>query len=311
MMKKTFLWNFLFLIVILVILEVTAYTIESYKYSHLPYSAANKFHFIVYPFKLKTFDEEYAIIKKAEPENSLRQPIGIKYTKRPIILFGCSYTWGSGLKQTQRFQYKLAQFTKRPVYNFAFPAWGVQHMLYILQNEKSLENIKNPEYVIFTFFSDHPYRLNTFSFNTPDNFFYLKYKMDHGRLIQDKPIFPFLYNFYITRYIQRGCWNQKVSNAKNNNEVFELIKKHFIESKKIIDRKYPGTKFVILMYDETNWYIDTPRWQELEKQGFIILHTDKITGKHIAQQEYKLIDGHPNEKAWDFVVPAMAKALKI
>lgn len=52
------------------------------------------------------------------------------YVKRPIVLFGCSYTYGVLLNDDETFSAKLQNYTKRVVYNKAMSCFSLQNMLY-------------------------------------------------------------------------------------------------------------------------------------------------------------------------------------
>lgn len=314
-MKKIlihFTLNFLVLGFFLLIFELGVYLFESNRYSHLPYSTENKFHLAPYTLKIKSFESLYNDIKR-DKNDGFRRPIGLEYQKHPIILFGCSYVHGVGLNENQTFGYKLSKLSQRPVYNRAYPGWAVQHMLYQLQKDPDLDQIKNPEYVIYTIFCDQINRLGSFSFHPVADNLYLKYKIENGELIEDHPVFPFLYRFYLTRCISQNLWGYKVNNPKFNDENFNFLKLFFEQSKKLVNKKYPKAKFVILLYNESPgyWYISTNRWKELEKEGFIVLDTNIITKDDLSLTKYRLTDGHPNEAAWNLIVPAIIKKLGI
>lgn len=310
---KFFVLNFFIFLLLISVFEFGMYVFESNRYSHLPYSAENKFKFLPYTFKIESFDSFYNRLRKENDNILFRKPVGLENKKRPILLFGCSFIWGAGLDENQTFGYKLSKMSKRPAYNRAYPAWGVQHMLYQLQREPDLDKIHSPEFIIYTIFCDQIYRLNTFCFHPKDDVLYLKYKEENGKLVQDHPTLPFLYRFYLTRSVARNIWSGKINNPKYMNQNFDYLKMVFEQSKQITDKKYPNSKFVILLYNECpgNWYINTNRWKELEKEGFIVLDSNKITKHDLSLKQYRLIDGHPNEAAWNLIVPALVKNLNM
>lgn len=84
-----------------------------------------------------------------------------KSKKAPIVLFGCSFTYGAELENNQTFSYKLAQKTGRPVYNRGLNGLGVQHMLFQLQDKSFYEIIPKPEYVVYVFMEGHIQRITT------------------------------------------------------------------------------------------------------------------------------------------------------
>lgn len=55
-----------------------------------------------------------------------------------------------GLANEKTFAAKLSNATKRPVYNRSYHGWGIQHMLYQLEDPKTFEELPEPEYVIFS-----------------------------------------------------------------------------------------------------------------------------------------------------------------
>lgn len=310
---KLLVLNFLIFFFLILIFEFGMYVFESNRFSHLPYSVENKFKFLPYTLKTESFDSYYNSLRGENDKYGFRKPIGLKNKKRPVVLFGCSYTWGAGLNENQTFGYKLSKLSKRPVYNRAYSAWGVQHMLYQLQRETDLDKIHNPEFIIYTIFCDQMYRLNTFCFLPKEDLVYLKYKEENGKLVQDRPLLPFLYRFYLTRCIERNLWSLKVNDPKYMNQNFDYLKMVFEQSKQITDKKYPNSKFVILIYNEmtVNWYMNTDRWKELEKEGFIVLDSNKITKHDLSLNKYRIMDGHPNEAAWNLIVPALVKNLNM
>ena len=77
--------------------------------------------------------EKYAVEERPEDfkyielnEDSFKQfcgedriEFGENYVAKPIVVMGCSYAYGHGLKRENSFPYVLSQITQRPVYNFA------------------------------------------------------------------------------------------------------------------------------------------------------------------------------------------------
>lgn len=261
--------------------------------------------------KVSNFEENYQEIKTSQ----FRKPEGVTYKKKPIIIFGCSFAYGSGLSDNQTFGYKLSHFSKRPVYNRAFSGWGIQHMLYQIRKDSFYKEVREPEYVIYVFIDDHIRRMYLDIFDPSHKSIYLRYKEKKGKLIERKPLFPFLWCFYSVNQYQlvKACKiNDKIENEDKN---FNFMKKMLLESKREIDKKYPKEKFIIIKYgthmEEPSWYIKTDRWKELEKEGFIVLDTNELTRKDLSSKKYCLEDNHPNEKAWDLIVPKLVEKLKL
>ncbi len=86
----------------------------------------------------KEYKDDFSYIVRKNLANSR------KYTKPSIILFGCSYTYGTFLEEKQTLGYKLTNLTKRNVYNEGIEACGIQCMNFILNNEHFYNKITPP-----------------------------------------------------------------------------------------------------------------------------------------------------------------------
>ena len=85
--------------------------------------------------------------------------------KLPIILLGCSFTYGDNLSETETFSHVLSKYSNRNVYNLGLGGRSPRTMLYLMREnfqftkEKLLNNNLNFEYIIYTYISDHKRRL--------------------------------------------------------------------------------------------------------------------------------------------------------
>lgn len=258
-------------------------------------------------------DYDFFIRKKG-----LRKPYGLQYKNKPIMLFGCSFAYGMWLNDNQTFAYKLSELTKRPVYNRAYTGWGIQQMLYQLNRKDFYTEVKEPEYIIYIFIPDHEKRL----LQTLYDFFsgepYLKYVEKDGQLEEATRIPTFFLRFYTVRAMlcaeQQNAYSK--INYKKYNQIFDLMEKTFIESKRVANQHFPNTKFIILKYygadAPDSWFMKTERWHELEKKGFIVVDTKELVGRYLDKPEDLCPDIlHPSEKAWDIVTPKLVKKLNL
>ena len=128
---------------------------------------------------------------------TFRKPIGINYQKQPIILAGCSYAYGQGLREEQTFGYKLSHYSQRPVFNIAMQGKGLQHNLFFIQNNMFDKTIKNPEYFVYVIMVDQIRRLyTTVCFH--DYTGYPEYKLNkRNKLILKNNKYPFFKQFYV------------------------------------------------------------------------------------------------------------------
>lgn len=248
--------------------------------------------------------------------------------KRPIILFGCSYTEGAGINDFEKtFAYILSKYTHRNVYNRGIGGTGPQIMYYQLNNTDIKKEIPDAEYIIYTFVDYHFRRLfaQTISnFSTDIN---LRYKIVSNHLEEIHPRFTWLYPLYTVKKTQIRIADEAETNEENSNyPLFKMIMK---ESFKKAKEKYPDAKFVILVYPsdryiKENTYIwrpvayneDCKLPADLEKYlkniGFIIINAEDLAGKKLRTPAYRVGDGdHPNTKAWQAIVPPLTKKLNL
>lgn len=264
-------------------------------------------------------DFKYSLSVESFDYNSeksrMRKPEGLSYKKPPILLFGCSYTYGDGLYNKDTFSYKLSHFTKRPVYNRAMQGWGTQHMLYQLKRNDFYNEVKTPEYVIYTFIPDHLNRLYRYQYPPPYNYILLRYKLTQNGYEEIKPFCKPLWGLYTVNEIQNLIEKNILTSDKNKDKNFEYFYKMMIESRKIINKHYPKAKFVILVYRCNDKFPENCDywWKKFQNTGFIVISTDQLLKPGTLEEKpYTGIDGfHPSGKAWDVIVPSLAKKLNL
>ena len=262
--------------------------------------------------KYTDFDEEYNRLKS---EGLFRDTIVKNPKKKPILIFGCSFANGDGLENEQTFSTKLSKRTNRSVYNRAYSSLGIQYMPYFLEHyeiEKGLA--ENPEYIIFIMIDNHIFRLYRAYYNVlyfvPDK----KYKIS-----KNNELVEYNYNdIFLQKSIMYKHLLGKIAEFKTDNgyvdKNFDFIKLHFLKAKKLIDEKFPSSKLVILRYEEevNNPIWSSERWKELEDEGIIVIDSYSLTNEHLNTEEYRLSDNvHPNEKAWDLIVPKLVEMLNL
>ena len=231
---------------------------------------------------------------------------------RPIVIFGCSFAYGDGLNDNQTINYKLYKLTKRPVYNLAYRGWGAQQMLYQLKGDGLYKKITNPEYFIYVYMFDHRRRLSQpqwyYSSGTP----YLRYKIENGNLKEIKPFLYKTWGLYSVRYFQElyeKYVTLKPINEKNN---LKLLKAIIEESNTMTKKRYPDSKFIVILYQDNNSISQSEKetWKDIAKSGIIVIPAEELLKDNPKSLEYKISDGHPNEKAWDIITSNLIKKIK-
>lgn len=308
MRLKIFFINFIIIALLFFSVDFLFFCFLQNKYSQQNFKLDLKGY--IEASKIKKFDNLY---KGFQAENYFRNTL-VNSQKQPILILGCSFGYGWLLDEKQALSYKLAINSKRSVYNQSIPSLGLQYFPYILENFELEKQIQNPEYIIFVFIENHIYRLYRYQIeDAMDSQLDIRYKQTLIGLEEIKHKYYIFEHFAIYRYLQNKYANHIfINNSYDKN--FDFMKLHFLKAKQIANEIFPNSKIVILKYEEKpdSWYYNTERWKELEDAGFIILGSYELTNKHLYEDEYRIKDDvHPNEYAWDLLVPQLVKKLDL
>ena len=254
-----------------------------------------------------------------------RIQFGTNYTKKPVIVFGCSYAYGHGLKKEQTFPYLLSEQTKRPVYNFSGCGGNIIQSYNNLQRYNDFPNVSDTEYIIYIYMHDHINRYLTVE-NIYTNY-YFAFPKSNNKIKENLlkiPLFRFIYAIIQEKKI---IMNEKNADLfiKNGQRILKnIIKNTYKELKK----EAPNAKMIIILYDEKmpDMYYpvrimldseiqNSDIWDEIEKETDIkVVRTKDLTG-FLFDKDYKLkediADWHPNEKAWKVFTPLFVKKYMI
>ena len=140
---------------------------------------------------------------------------------------------------------------------------------------------------------------------------FIEYKISNNDLIRKNSPLKYLHSLYIYNKLENYIYHN--FKEKNQEKCMDFALKHFEKSKKLFEKHYPNTKFIILLYPtNNNIYTASEKWQELKEKGFTIYNLNDLTGADLTLDEYKLNDKvHPNEKAWDIISEALVKKLNL
>lgn len=242
--------------------------------------------------------------------------------KKSIALLGCSFTYGDSLSDEETFSHQLYEKTKGyDIYNWGICGAGIQHMLYLLKDIKVLNEIKNPpEYVIYTYIPSHIERIRYYYFTeNTSNFIAITSKFDsHKNIVLEKDVFfpkPFYKTFIMKLLFDLKSKYEKINETKYFNENKEMLYQILLQTKQIINNKYPQTKFVILIYDENpsndfHFYMKD-YFDKLQQNGFIIIKVDDLIGAEQKNKERQKDGFHPNAQAWNLIVPKLIEKLNL
>lgn len=242
----------------------------------------------------------------------MRKPVGLNYKKKkPVLLLGCSYAYGQFLDEKDTLGYKISEKAKRPVYNWGYPAWGIQHAYYIVRNMPKIS--PDPEYVFYIFMNDHLRRMyiNCFREDYAENLQYrvidgVLVKKDNRRNIFDNSHFLVNLKNFVLYFYKR---------TKNSQNLFKTYVHSLNDEIKEI---YPNSKFVVLVFDKNNkkWKLPYKIMDELKQEGIDVFYLNDITNIDFSKDEYKLSEDkdyfrHPNAQAWEVTSDSLIKKFNL
>ncbi len=288
---KIILINIFIVIIFLITGEVICYYKDTNEFEKRPSYTLNK--------------KEYEV---KELKKNMRKPSGLEYKKRPILIYGCSYAYGFGLKEEETFGYQLSKYTKRPVYNFGLSSKGLQDALYLLKNDEKVT--PEPEYIFYIFINDHVRRMFV-NCNKIDNTKYLRYFVKDGQLREE----IISDNFYLLRNLKNSLYY--LLKDMNREKIFNLVKIYLINIRDEAKLKYPSAKFIVIDYGNSQYnYFSESRLQELEREGIKIISLNKIFKGKLRMNKYRNSEKddvfrHPNGNAWEITVKYLKKRYKL
>ncbi len=223
---------------------------------------------------------------------------------------GCSFTYGNGLNYNEIFSTQLSDYIHHPVYNLGLDGACIKESLYIMRHPEILnqlvQNKNQINYVIYTFIDQHFQRLYSDMCRKPEpnftadkNYTYLKYKETKFSFYRS------LTYYYINNYFA-------FSINYNPVKLFNLyVKELNREIKKQFKNNNKETKLVLLIYRNDNNLIEQG-FDELKQNGIIVIDIKNLVKEDLTNLEYTTNDKfHPNAKAWQVIVPALAKELNL
>lgn len=225
---------------------------------------------------------------------------------KSIIFTGCSFTYGVGLEEHQTISYKTSKLLKNPVYNMGLVSRAINTTIAMIEYGVFDSRVSvPPKTVLYNYADFHLKRLVMPNVFWEGNEFL--YRINNGGLERKRP--PFIISrFLIFCLIRENLYEFFVEHSKNYRTYMKkLLKVHFLEMKKLLNEKYGDFKFIILVYEKSPIFEEMA--SDMEKEGFIILRAYEDFGIDTTEKTYRLSDWHPNETAWDIIVPQLVKHL--
>lgn len=257
-----------------------------------------------------------------DTESEYRNPdVTIGTSKMPpIVLLGCSFTYGWTLEPNETFSYQLSKYTNRTVYNEGICDGSPATVLYQLNKPEFVKKLKdaNPDLFIFTYMEDHNRRCFTGTPDFMDNRVVSFYKVQKNGELK-RVVYNKLQLFWeSTNFGKLVSFCTAQHRAKSDD--FSTVSAILTEINKKLKSDFPNAKFVILVFDQSY----TPRFYSLdyleekmneigEKNGIQVLYTKKMTcGKDLLEGKLRSYDNaHPSKEAWAKLIPDISKELRL
>ena len=189
-----------------------------------------------YPMRFKEFPKTY-------PQD-----------KKPILMLGCSYTFGQGLEEYETLAAKLQRLTGRWVYNMGVGSRDATVSLMLMEEETKHPKITvEPEFIIYTYMYHHLQRVI--------NWRYFNYYRHHGYITYQKynPLYlSYAYSYFKNRELENALWDDW--DYIQHKLIFLNI---MYDLKKITKKLYPKSRFIVLIYNDINYDLVRPLWESV------------------------------------------------
>lgn len=233
------------------------------------------------------------------------------------LFFGCSITVGFGVNDNQTFPYHFQDASGSRAYNFAWNAYGTNHMLAILQNENLKKLVPEKEgTAYYVFFWDHIYR----SIGAMEHYLgWLHtspyYYLDDGKLKHDRTFTDGRYwqsKFYEI-FSKSGICNYFKLDlpVKLNTSHFDLVTEMILESKKEYVKQFGNDNFVVVIYPSYPMYTNKQMnsfLHYLKKKKIRYVNLSKVieySGHYTLKN-----DAHPSSDTHELLAKELYKRIK-
>jgi hypothetical protein len=254
---------------------------------------------VVGPSKHDTSLIYKAVMRTDSLGNRLIDILGMQNRKKYAIFFGCSFTFGVGVEDTQTIPYCFAKYdTIFCVYNFGVCGYGTQQMLAKLEYTNLRKIIKQDSGVCFYLYMyEHPNRviadMQTYSWN--QNMPYYGYKHNrlfyYGTFNRDR---KFLSGFYtlmgksnVIKYFKINFPNKL--KPKHYKLTCDIIYKSYLEYRK----QFHNDNFYVIIYPTIHREI----LDYLQRYDIKVLDFSELFDANKDQYAFKF-DTHPTALAY-------------
>ncbi|MBR1617173.1 hypothetical protein IJ670_03390 [bacterium] len=253
------------------------------------------------------------------------------FDKPPVLLLGCSYTYGHLLEIKDSLAGQIQKLTNRPIYNLGtsqMDAGYFDMLLHKAIDEHQFQ--KPPEYIIYTYMFHHIWRISNWYWS------YYNYYRKENFIPSQK--YNILYKWYTYTYFK----NTQLEKSLHSDDKFlqqeEIFLKLLKDMKKTCDKHFPNSKFVVLIYNDVNEDLSHNIYnsvqgnkykmqrlfdimesaefkKKIEDMGIEVITTQELIGRKMDKYEDRVPmdkDGpHPSISAWREITPKLVERLKL
>lgn len=305
-MKKIIFLNTILIVFILVTFDISMFYFDTTRYYKFKKVSDFLSYYIEYNMRPTNYRYLYnKYILGFDKELKYRRIVNYKSNEKPILLFGGSFVYGYKLNENEIASEIFGKYTTKPIYNRSYHGLGPQLMLFHLENEKFYKQILEPQYVIYTFrYNDLEWIIRP-SICSIKNYIELFYKYDKKENKLKRKSQDFILKEPFTICNLKNNFNKDIADI-------ELFKLHLLQAKKEADKHWTNSKFILFIYREADYDVLKSIENELKENGFIIVKRKDIAPFKDNDTKFALSkdDDHPNEYAWDYIVPKLLKEIE-
>lgn len=239
-----------------------------------------------------------------------------KNSDKTIMILGCSYAYGEGLKNKENLSALLSEALKYNVINAGFGGHGIQSAYKFLKDfwlEKEKKN--NVDIFIYVYMKDHLRRIykrnNWFSGEIYPHF---EYRDSH--LVEIKPIFPYIYASFLFFNLNNRIIHKKLYEELKTYKDFNII---ISELQNTIKKINPNSKTIILVvpvkytheFIADNSMFPSNELTFLEELGIKVINAEELTNENLRDEKWYIEDkSHPSSQYRQLIVPKLSEIIK-
>jgi len=255
----------------------------------------------------------------------------LKRSDKNVFFFGCSCTFGEGVKDNKTFPYLIEEKSKGNYksFNMAMEGYGPHQMLRILETglTDTVTPPKKPSVFIYLAIIEHIERISckypyfTWDVYGPkyglDAHNDAKYVENFNTKLISKIKFIFYNQLAKSRLVLKSFWLRQHLGWNVTQEDKDLMVKIILRSRDIIAQKYNGMFYVLIWPDSMRENSLDYKYivSELRKHQVNLIEIKDIFAEHESPKDiggYQIIsDGHPNELAYQRIADYMVNYLNI